>query len=214
MSWIDWPKFGLFLIALCSVFTGRAHGDPGTLGQFRNTYYYAVFEVDYPADDPKTRSVLTMEGDLIAKVTEKFYKELLVEGSGILRDRRVVNFAGVVDGKSRYHITTLSWGRGSGSCALDPFHTIAADPAQIPAGAVVKIAETVGMILPDGTKHSGIWRAEDTGSAILHDRIDLFIGKKGYSKILQGGGIGHMQALTITLLEQPLPDSCVYQAPH
>lgn len=221
MSWIDSVSFrlklpvivyGILPLILCGVsVTASASNEP--LGMFRNTHYYVVFESDYPAE-AKTESVLSMTGELLAQVSPKFYKDLLMEGSGKLNDGRVVNWAGRVDGKSRYHITKLTWGRGTGSCALKPFRTIAADPAQIPAGAIVKIAETVGMLLPDGSKHDGIWRAEDTGSAILHDRIDLFIGKKSYNDLLTRGGIGHMEPLTITLLEQPLPDSCVYQEPH
>lgn len=183
------------------------------LGAFRNTYYYMVFEKDYPQAE-RTESILTMDGTLISKVTKQYYKDLLMEGSGKLLDGRVVNWAGLVEEKSRFHITKLGWGRGTGSCALKPFRTIAADPTQIPAGAVVKIKETIGMILPDGSKHDGVWRAEDTGSAILHDRVDLYIGKKSYSSYLVDAGIGHMEALTVTLLENPLPDSCVYKDPH
>jgi len=214
MSWIDLraTTLGLLLLSLVS---GSVSADAATdpIGAFRNTFYYMVFEKEYPREE-KTESILTMDGKLIAKVTKKFYKDLLMEGSGKLRDGRVVNWAGLVEQKSRFHITKLVWGRGTGACALKPFRTIAADPAQIPAGAVVSIKETIGMLLPDGTKHNGIWRAEDTGSAILHDRVDLYIGKKSYKDYLVKGGITHMEALTVTLLENPLPDSCVYKDPH
>ncbi len=210
---------GALIALLCSATSGRAASefgagkDPEPLGKFRNTYYYMIFESDYPKDE-KTESILSLDGKLIAKVTKKYYKDLLIEGSGQLNDKRVVNWAGVVDGKSRYHITTLAWGRGTGACALKPFRTIAADPSQIPSGAVVRIKETIGMKLPDGTKHDGIWRAEDTGSAILKDRIDIFIGKKSYNKLLDAAKITHMQALTVTLLKQPMSDSCVFKDPH
>ncbi len=199
---------------LASVFVRPGWAAPDEpIGHFRNTHYYVVFEADYPKE-VKDSAVLTMEGDVLAMVTAKLFKDLRMEGSAILLDGRVVNWAGRVDGESRYHITRHAWGRGTGNCALNPFHTIAADPAQIPAGAVVKILETVGMKLPDGTIHDGVWRAEDTGSAILHDRIDLFIGKKGYSSYLRAHGIDHLQPLTITLVNQPLPDSCVFKYPQ
>jgi len=182
-------------------------------GKFRNTYYYMVFEGDYPKG-ARSAEILTMDGKVLANVTTKFFNALTIEGSGTLLDGRVVNWAGRIDGKSRYHFTKLKWGRGTGNCALSPFHTIAADPTQIPSGAVVKIAETVGMRLPDGTRSDGIWRAEDTGSAILHDRIDLFIGKRSDAHFLSEAGIPNMQALTVSLLSQPLPDSCVFQNPE
>lgn len=193
--------------------SGSADARDEPLGTFRNTYYYMVFESDF-ADEPKEADILTMNGDLIAKVTAKFYKALLMEGSGHLNDDRIVNWAGKVDGKSRFHITPLEWGRGTGSCALSPFRTIAADPAQIPPGAVVRIEETIGMLLPDGTRSDGVWLAEDTGSAILHDRIDLFIGRRSSANFLQKAGITHLQPLTITLLDHPLPDSCVFKIPE
>ncbi len=187
--------------------------DDYPLGEFRNTYYYMVFESEYP-NEPRTQSIRTMSGRELAKVSPRFERDLLMEGSGKLRDGRVVNWAGRVDGKSRFHITRFAWGRGSGNCALKPFRTLAADPAQIAAGAVVRVEETVGMRLPDGTIHDGLWRAEDTGSAILHDRIDLYIGKKGYSTYLAAHGIRHLQPLTVSLVEAPGPDSCVHQSPE
>jgi 3D (Asp-Asp-Asp) domain-containing protein len=183
------------------------------IGKFRNTYYYMVFESDFPRE-AKTSAIRTLDGAVLARVTKKFYDALWVEGSARLRDGRTVNWAGVVDGEKRYHVTRFPWGRGTGNCPLVPFRTIAADPTQIPAGAVVRIAETVGMKLPDGSRSDGIWRAEDTGSAILHDRIDIYIGKKSYAHFLSEAGISHLQALTISLVNQPLPDSCVYKNPE
>lgn len=214
-----WPRTAAFFIALilgaalvAPAMSAVSADDP--IGLFRNTNYYMVFESDFPRGDAKTAEILTMEGKRIAKVSEKFFASLTIEGSGTLRDGRIVNWAGRIDGKSRYHVTKLKWGRGTGSCALIPFRTIAADPSQIPAGAVVRIAETVGMKLPDGTVSDGLWRAEDTGSAILHDRIDLFIGKKEYSRFLTAAGIPNMKALSVALVSHPLPDSCVFKNPQ
>ncbi|MBS1961409.1 MAG: hypothetical protein JST04_04280 [Bdellovibrionales bacterium] len=192
-------------------FSARAADDP--LGKFRNTYYYMIFEADYPVE-AKTSSVLAMDGTVLAKVTPRFMKDLAMEGSAKLRDGRVVNWAGRIGTESRYHFTKLAWGRGTGACALEPFRTIAADPTQIPSGAVVRIAETVGMKLPDGTRSDGLWRAEDTGSAILHDRIDLFIGRKSDASLLTAAGIANMQALSVSLVAHPLPDSCVFKNPQ
>jgi 3D (Asp-Asp-Asp) domain-containing protein len=183
------------------------------IGKFRNTYYYLIFEAKYPKD-PKTEPVLDSEGKALAMVSKKFLKDLLMEGSGKLANGKVLNWAGRVDGQSRFEFTKHPWGRGVGDCGLRPLRTIAADPAQIPQGAVVKIAETVGMPMPDGTKHDGIWRVEDVGSAILHDRIDLFVGKREYAKYLTAAKIDNMQPLTVTILEQPLPDSCVFKSPQ
>lgn len=204
----------MFLLLGGGIFARPAQASPpdDPIGKFRNTYYYLIFEAQYPKD-PKTAAVLDEDGKTVAMVSAKFYKDLLMEGSGKLADGRVLNWSAKIDGVSRFRVTKHPWGRGVGDCALKPLRTIAVDPTQIPQGAVVKIAETVGMPMPDGKKHDGIWRVEDVGSAILHDRIDIFVGKKEYAKYLTKAGIEHMEALTITLLEQPLPDSCVYKTP-
>ena len=199
-------------LVFANVPSARAYDDP-PLGTFRNTYYYMIFESDYPKSR-RTAEVLTMDGKVLAKVTPKFMHDLAIEGSGHLSDGRVVNWAGRIGTESRWAITKLAWGRGTGACPLEPFRTIAADPTQIPSGATVKIAETVGMRLPDGTRSDGIWRAEDTGSAILHDRIDIFVGRKRDAHVLEDYGIPNLKALTISLVAQPLPDSCVFKNPE
>ena len=54
--------------------------------------------------------------------------------------------------------------------------TAAIDPRIIPKRSILFIKETVGMALPDGTVHDGIWYASDTGGAIKGRRIDLYAG--------------------------------------
>jgi 3D (Asp-Asp-Asp) domain-containing protein len=191
--------------------SARAADEP--IGKFRNTYYYTPFESDYPVA-AKNSAILAKHATTLARVSAAFFKDLTMEGSARLLDGRTVNWAGRIGTESRYHITKLPWGRGTGACPLEPFRTIAADPTQIPSGAVVEIAETVGMRLPDGTRSDGIWRAEDTGSAILHDRIDLFVGRHRDAHLLDDAGIPNMKALTVTLISQPLPDSCVFKNPE
>ena len=79
--------------------------------------------------------------------------------------------------------------------------------------SLVEIAETRGMLLPDGTKHDGVWRAEDVGNAIKKDRVDLFIGHPSNARILRDVGIGHLTALAVKVLELPTKESCVYREP-
>jgi 3D (Asp-Asp-Asp) domain-containing protein len=203
----------LWIAALSSLILSAHAVDDPPLGTFRNTYYYMIFESDYPKT-AKTAEVLMMDGTVLAKVTPKFMHDLAIEGSAHLADGRIVNWAGRIGTESRWAVTKLAWGRGTGGCALEPFRTIAADPTQIPSGATVKITETVGMRLPDGSLSDGIWRAEDTGSAILHDRIDIFVGRRSDAHLLEDYGISNMKALTLSLVSQPLPDSCVFKNPE
>lgn len=187
---------------------------PAEEGQFRNTYYYMIYEADYPASDPRTETVLDRNGNVLARVSAKFRKDLLMEGSGKLLDGRVLNYYGRVGGVSRFHVTRHEFGRGAGNCALMPFKTIAVDPSQIPLGSQIYIDETRGMKLPDGSIHNGVWYAQDTGGAILHDRIDIFIGRKKDERTLVNHRITHLKPLTIRILARPNADSCAYQSPE
>jgi len=180
-------------------------------GQFRNTYYYLVIEADF-AKYEIDNVLRNKQGDVIANVSTRFKKALDLEGSGKLIDGRVVNYDAVVNKEIRYRFTSAAWGLGVGTCELVPFHTIAVDPKQIPVGSVVRIEETVGMSLPDGSTHDGIWRAEDVGGAIKKDRVDLFTGTGRDGAIyLSKAGIYHLRPLTIRVLSRPAPDSCVFQ---
>lgn len=187
---------------------------PAAEGAFRNTFYYVVFEKDYSTTEPKDTKILDRAGNVLARVTKKFATDLLMEGSGKLIDGRMLNYAGRVNGQSRFHVTRHPFGRGAGNCPLVPFKTIAVDPNQIALGSIVFIDESVGMLLPDGTRHNGVWYAQDTGGAILHDRIDIFIGAKKDSGTLSRQGITHLEGLTVRILKRPDAENCAYQSPE
>jgi 3D (Asp-Asp-Asp) domain-containing protein len=61
-------------------------------------------------------------------------------------------------------------------CKVVAMRTVAVDKNLIPRHSVLFIKETVGMKMPDGSKHDGYWYASDAGSAIKGPRIDLFTG--------------------------------------
>jgi 3D (Asp-Asp-Asp) domain-containing protein len=61
-------------------------------------------------------------------------------------------------------------------CRVVAMRTAAVDSKTIPKGSILFIKETVGLKMPDGSKHDGYWYASDTGGAIKGRRIDLFTG--------------------------------------
>ncbi len=187
--------------------------DHQPLGKFKNTYYYYVDEAEYQHYKPNDK-LRTPTGEILALVSNKFRLALDMEGSGKLRDGRMVNYAKVVNRRIRYNVTKHEFGRGVGNCALVPYRTIAVDPDKIPQGATVKIAETLGMLLPDGTIHDGVWKTDDIGGAIQENRIDIFTGDDRNGSYLSRAGIKHMQPLTISLISLPASDSCIYQQPE
>jgi 3D (Asp-Asp-Asp) domain-containing protein len=61
-------------------------------------------------------------------------------------------------------------------CKVVAMRTAAVDRKIVPRRSILFIKETVGMAMPDGSKHDGYWYASDTGGAIKGQRIDLFTG--------------------------------------
>lgn len=201
----------ILVLTSISLAFGAEQVEAPVLAKLRNTYYYVVLEAEY-AKDPVDAVILDMSDNVLARVSKRFKRALNIEGSGRLIDGRVVNYAGIRNKEVRYRFTQSPYGDGVGTCPLIPFHTIAVDPNLIPMGSVVRIDETVGMALPDGSIHDGLWRAEDVGGAIQKDRVDLFVGdgEQG-GQVLTAHGIRHLQALTVRLVAEPTPDNCTTQ---
>ena len=61
-------------------------------------------------------------------------------------------------------------------CKVVAMRTVAVDTAVVPRRTKLFIKETVGLPMPDGSKHDGFWYASDTGGAIKGEKIDLFTG--------------------------------------
>ena len=61
-------------------------------------------------------------------------------------------------------------------CKVVAMRTAAVDRTLVPRRSVLFIKETVGLPMPDGSKHDGYWYASDTGGAIKGQKIDLFTG--------------------------------------
>lgn len=62
-------------------------------------------------------------------------------------------------------------------CKVVAMRTVAVDKTLIPRRSVLFIKETVGMKMPDGSRHDGYWYASDKGGAIKGQRIDLYTGR-------------------------------------
>jgi 3D (Asp-Asp-Asp) domain-containing protein len=88
--------------------------------------------------------------------------------------------------------------RDSMGCRAVPMRTLAVDPRVVPKGSIVFIKETVGLPLPNGGAHDGLWYASDVGGAIKGRRIDLYTGSGSRSaRALVGHGLD-LAHLTVT----------------
>ena len=105
-------------------------------------------------------------------------------GSDPIGDLVVSALTGSAPGSPGYKLkATLYHAGAKGVGALDSLgckvvamRTAAIDKTVIPRRTVLFIKETVGLPMPDGSKHDGMWYASDVGGAIKGERIDLYTG--------------------------------------
>lgn len=181
------------------------HGEK--IGDFFSTFYWVVNEIHYPKG--QSVSIRTLKGDVIAKVHPKFKKDVDMEGTGILRDGRTINYAGRLGKEIRYRVTSSKWGLGVGTCKLNPYRTIAVDPGIIPLGSVVYIPKAEHMLLPDGSIHDGLFRAEDVGGAINDWHVDFFTQEgAAASKPFEAVGIISSGSVEVFKFAEPVVGGC------
>ena len=146
---------------------------------FALRFYWLAMQDRYP-DDFSEEVVYTRDGSFLGVYSESFVRSLRMEGSGLLEDGRVINYAG----RCRYGVGTCfeqldpnthPFGRGAGQRALVPYRSVAVDPRLIAIGEPLYIPEFNGLVLPDGTIHDGCVRADDTGGGIKQRKMDFFV---------------------------------------
>jgi 3D (Asp-Asp-Asp) domain-containing protein len=154
-----------------------------------------------------TAPILDRNGTLIAEANRIFATSnengtLFNEGVGILRDGTVLAYDQTINGSKRYNVVTSGVGVGKTGIPLSPFRSIAVDTSVISLGSLVEIQRTRGMTLPDGTKHNGIWRADDIVDENATEDISLFIGVSANRTFLSNAGIRNQDQMSVTLFEQ------------
>lgn len=171
--------------------------------QWALRFYWLSLEADYddaaPANAarrgacavPANRWVelYTRDGLFFDRIPERYACSLKLEGSGLLRDDRVVNYTGPC--KFGYgtcfeqlDVAEFPFGRGAGQRPLVPFKSVAVDPRVVPLGEPLYIPELDGLALPDGSIHDGCVRADDTGGGIKGRKLDFFVVTYGNFRTL------------------------------
>lgn len=146
---------------------------------FALRFYWLAIQ-DRFADDYTEVDVYTRDGFFLGLYSERFVRSLRMEGSGLLSDGRVINYAGRCDygvGTCFEELdpSTHPYGRGAASRPLVPFRSVAVDPDLVPIGEPLYIPEFDGIALPDGKIHDGCVRADDTGGGIKKRKMDFFV---------------------------------------
>src|SRR6188768_2100656 len=133
---------------------------PKKLGLFTITFYYVTSEEEVAAKKPKAKpandntdlagsdvdtelasaappemaTIYSKAGcEPIAEVTREFSQQLKIQGTGRLRDGRVLNVSGhcACDNSPCFKVIQQQWGTGGSGRALHPFRTVAVDPKLI-----------------------------------------------------------------------------------
>jgi hypothetical protein len=119
----------------------------------------------------------------IAEVTREFSHQLKIQGTGKLKDGRVLNVWGHCGcGTSPcFKVIEHQWDTAGSGRPLQPFRTVAVDPKLIKLGSLLYVPLLEGRVMPGrapfgGFVHDGCVVADDTGG---RQQLDLF-GQEGW----------------------------------
>jgi len=211
---------------------------PRQLGKFTITFYYVIGEEEIAAkpallaandnrgsasadpgardDEPALTAISSNPVTLyaggtcepIADVSKEFASQVAVQGTGKLRDGRVVNIWGACNCKHTpcFKVTRAQWGTAGSGKPLQPFRTVAVDPKVVKLGSMLYVPLLEGRTMPGrrpwgGYVHDGCVVADDTGGHIAGNRIDLFVGRKAYFLGLSGSQGRHAWARHVPVFD-------------
>lgn len=144
----------------------------------------------------------------IAEVTREFAGQLEMQGTGKLKDGRVLNIWGPCrcDRSPCFKVTSATWGTAGTGRALQPFRTVAVDPRVIKLGTLLYVPVLEGRTMPGrapwgGFVHDGCVVADDVGGAIKGKQLDLFVGRRGHHLGLSGSGGSHAWARGVEVFD-------------
>jgi 3D (Asp-Asp-Asp) domain-containing protein len=187
-----------------------AETEPGPIGAFNITFYYVIGEDEVLAKLAKKAAANSNSGtaelatiappiahetvaihgpscEVIADVPKEFATQLAMQGTGKLKDGRIVNIWGRCDCERSpcFQVTERRWGTSGSGRPLQPFRTVAVDRSVIKLGTLLYVPELEGVTMPGrapwgGFTHDGCVVADDTGGGIKGKQLDLFVGRKPY----------------------------------
>ena len=144
----------------------------------------------------------------IAEVTREFAGQLEMQGTGKLKDGRVLNIWGPCrcDRSPCFKVTNATWGTSGSGRALQPYRTVAVDPRVIKLGTLLYVPVLEGRTMPGrapwgGFVHDGCVVADDVGGAIKGKQLDLFVGRRGHHLGLSGSGGSHAWARGVQVFD-------------
>lgn len=141
------------------------------LGQFRVTFYWLVEEDNYTGR--KTCPLYGPDGKLVGRYTPQFIKDFQTESCAMLSDGRIISY-----NKRANRCQVVDLPIGANGYSLTELKSVAVDPSVIPIGSTIFIRDAADVPISDSLIHDGIFYAQDVGSAIKGNRIDVYLGPK------------------------------------
>jgi hypothetical protein len=112
-------------------------------------------------------------GKTIAKVAKNTYDKFRMEGTGLLRSGVMVNLDGHADEFLKVNRKKTPYGLGSNRNGLTPWVSVATN--DIKKGTTLYIKQLNGLKLPNGKRHNGCVRVDDSGWSMGSCQIDFFV---------------------------------------
>lgn len=144
----------------------------------------------------------------ITEVTKEFAAALELQGTGKLKDGRVLNIWGQCrcEHSPCFKVTESQWGTAGSGRPLQPFRTVAVDPKVVKLGSLLYVPLLEGRTMPGrapwgGFVHDGCVVADDTGGGIDGNQLDLFVGRKGYYLGISGSAGSHAWARHVPVFD-------------
>ena len=157
---------------------------------------------------PDQVTLFTDECHAISEVSPEFAAELRIQGTGKLKDGRVLNISGNCRCAHSpcFTVTANQWGTSGTGKPLQPFRTVAVDPKVIKLGSLLYVPLLEGRTMPGrapwgGYVHDGCVVADDTGGGIDGNQLDLFVGRKAYFLGLSGSEGSHSWAKHVPVFD-------------
>jgi 3D (Asp-Asp-Asp) domain-containing protein len=163
------------------------------LGRFKVTFYWVVEEADYPASN--SVALYDKRGNLVGRFCRQFVNDFKREAAARLKDGRCISY---LKQANRVMVDTVF--HGINGYTLTELKSIAVDPRVIPIGARVYIPQAERVVV-NGVPLTGIFRAEDIGSAIQGKHIDVFVGSRGNVDAFSSSGVGSLSGVDVYILE-------------
>lgn len=164
------------------------------LGQFRVTFYWLVEEDNY--EGKKTCPLYGSDGRLVGRFTPQFVKDFQTESCAMLSDGRIISYS-----KRANHCQVVDMPIGANGYTLTELRSVAVDPSVIPIGSTIFIRDAADVPIGDSLVHDGVFYAQDVGSAIKGNHIDVYLGPKSNMDLFRSTAMCRTGDVEVYLLQ-------------